>query len=59
MLLLCCHVNEKTDARCPNEADYDIYDGPEFSNDTNTHSCASHLADMLTDAHEHRIFRLT
>lgn len=30
---------------CPNDADFDIYDGP--TSDDNTHSCAAHLVEML------------
>lgn len=47
----CCHIP------CDKNAEWVIMYTP-FKFDEYTHSCSEHLGDMMTDAHEHRIYRV-
>ena len=56
---LCGYVNTETRARCKAKAEYEIYTtNAHEENEQPTNTCAAHIAEMLTDAFEHRIFRV-
>lgn len=55
---LCCYIPDQSrlDMRCQNDAEWIIEHGP--SPDDYTESCTEHVGVMLTDAVEHRIYRI-
>lgn len=54
--LECCHLENGRACKAP--AEFEIFYAPKFNPCETTHACAAHLAALLTDAHEHRIFRI-
>jgi len=55
---LCCCIPDQNrlDRRCQNDAEWTIEHGP--TPDDYTESCTEHVGTMLTDAVEHRIYRI-
>jgi hypothetical protein len=47
----CCKIG------CSEAAEYEIWNGPQ--SDDYIHSCLAHIPDLMTDAAEHRIIRLS
>lgn len=57
---MCCFIPNQNDienSRCPNRAEWRIEHGE--SPDDYTESCTGHVGEMLTDAPEHRVYRLS
>lgn len=55
--LRCCYADPVDSAvRCPRLADWELHYGVGFED--HTHACSGHLGFMLTDAEEHRVYRL-
>jgi len=55
---LCCCIPDQSrlDRRCENDAEWVIEYGP--TPDDYTESCTDHVGIMLTDAVEHRVYRI-
>lgn len=53
----CCYIApDGAGLRCSAPAEYEIWHGTGIED--NTDSCAAHIADLLTDATEHRLFKI-
>jgi hypothetical protein len=54
----CCHVDQETEARCDQPAEWEIWNDPYHPYEDNTDSCTAHVGAMLTDAKEHKIYHI-
>jgi hypothetical protein len=55
--LLCCYADPVEPAvACAASADWEVHHG--LGPEDCTHACSEHLGFMLTDAEEHRVYRL-
>lgn len=52
----CCYIDPATERDCEAAAEWVIYHGHGLED--YTHACTRHVGDMLTDAHEHRIYHI-
>lgn len=52
----CCWIDQETIVPCRAHAEWMIVHGP--APDDWSDSCSEHLGDMMTDAYEHRVYRI-
>ena len=55
----CCHIDSATGARCENVPEWELWDdGDPDDPYSYVDTCTAHIAALLTDAREHRLYPL-
>lgn len=54
----CCRLDQ-VGQQCQADATWQIFYGPSFLEDASSFACDDHLVELMSDAVEHRVFRVT